>query len=204
MEGQTETKTINEKRSSPFDIITDEDFVTDSSDEEGEIGSESSSNTKEENLETPHTEVTPVKKDLIKNPKFLREQMRKAGLAFKKKEANSQKSEEIKLDPKSCEIINMLKSKKQREQVTYGTLYKLFSDPYFKAKGNIELQKTKSGLSISAKHFGKMESILAEDDSTKDKKVMTTGTHHNHNKTYKGYNPEFLKNVVSILEMFGV
>ncbi|MBP9692135.1 MAG: sel1 repeat family protein [Alphaproteobacteria bacterium] len=204
LEGQTETKTINEKRSSPFDIITDEDFVTDSSDEEGEIGSESSSNTKEENLETPHTEVTPVKKDVIKNPKFLREQMRKAGLAFKEKEENSQKSEEIKLDPKSCEIINMLKSKKQREQVTYGTLYKLFSDPYFKAKGNIELQKTKSGLSISAKHFGKMESILAEDDSTKDKKVMTTGTHHNHNKTYKGYNPEFLKNVVSILEMFGV
>jgi TPR repeat protein len=204
LEGQTETKTINEKRASPFEVLIEENSATDSSDEEEiELELESSLNTKEEDLERS-IETIPVKKDLIKNPKFLREQMRKAGLVFKKKEENSQKSEEIKLDPKSCKIINMLKSKKQREQVTYGMLYKLFSDPYFKAKGNIELQKTKSGLSISAKHFGKMESILAEDDATNDKEVMTTGTHHNHNKTYKGYNPEFLKSIVRILEMFAV
>jgi len=202
LEGQEETKTINEKRSTPFEVLVEENSATDSSEEE-EIELESSLNINEGDLETP-IETTPIKKDLIKNPKFLREQMRKAGLAFKKKEENGQNSEEIKLESESYSIINMLKNKQERKNVTYGILYKLFSDPYFKAKGNIELQKTKSGLSISAKHFGKMESILAEDDATKDKIFMTTGTHHNHNKTYKGYNPEFLKSVVRILEMFGV
>jgi hypothetical protein len=125
----------------------------------------------------------------------LRAQLKEAGLAFKKKEENAQQSKEVALNPDSSLIISRLKSKKERENITYASLHKLFSDPYFKNKGHLELKKTKSGLSIVAKCFISMSTYSAEE-------VMTTGTHHNHNKTYKGYNPEFLKEVVKVVEMF--
>jgi hypothetical protein len=139
----------------------------------------------------------PPNKTLFKNPKFLRQQLREAGLAFKMKEQECQKFQDVKLSPGSSEIIRMLKSKKEREDITYGSLHKLFTDPYFTNRGHVSLHKTASGIAISAKCFEKMKALSVED-------VMTTGTHHNHNKTYKGYNPVFLKNVVRVLEIFGI
>lgn len=143
----------------------------------------------------------PANKLVFKNPKFLRQKLREAGLAFKIKEQDCQKFQDVKLSPGSSEIIRMLKSKKERENIAYGSLYKLFTDPYFTNRGHVSLHQTASGIAISAKCFEKMKALSAEDGMTPE--PQTAGTHHNHNKTYKGYNPEFLKKVVRILEMFG-
>lgn len=114
------------------------------------------------------------------------------------KQAECQNVQDIQLTSQSSDIIRELKSKYERKNITYASLHKLFSDPYFKTKGHVDLQRTKSGVAITAKSFVTMQAQLAEEQ------VMTTGTHHNHDKTYEGYNPEFLKNVVKILDMFGV
>jgi exonuclease VII small subunit len=130
----------------------------------------------EEFFETWKLFHVPKNEKIFKNPKLLREQLKAAGLALKKKQQEC-RTIEIRLSPGSLEIIRILKDKNEQKNITYGLLYKLFSDPLFKAKGHIELYKSQSGIAISAKSFVTME-------------AFSTGTHHNHNKTYEGYNPE--------------
>lgn len=143
----------------------------------------------EESFETWKLFHAPKNEEIFNNPKLFRAQLKAAGLALKKKQENL--TAEIPLSPDSLEIVRMLKDKDEQQNITYGLLHKLFSDPLFKAKGHVELYKTKSGIAISAKSFVKMEAFSAS-------------THHNHDKTYKGYNPAFLKKAVHILSMFGV
>lgn len=209
-----ELEVNKEQFASPFEEIKKVKSETGSSEDEKELLPAASM---QENDQTPQIEASlpedkldesfetwkqyatpPKNEDLFKNPKLLRAQLREAGLALKRKQEECKMAQTVHLAPDSSLIIDVLKNKHKREKITYADLYKLFSDPYFKAKGHVELHRTKSGLAISAISFEKMDACSAQGES------MTTGTHHNHNKTYKGYNPEFLKNVVKILEMFGV
>ncbi|MBY0293449.1 MAG: hypothetical protein K2W92_09220 [Alphaproteobacteria bacterium] len=202
LETTKELKINIEKRASPFEDFTEENSETESSDEmEPALQDETHESSQLEQAESFEAwgEFTPPKnEELFKNPKLLRTKLKEASLALKMKQEDYQGAQDVQLASESCDIISKLKSKHERKNITYASLYKLFSDPYFKAKGHVDLQPTKSGVAISAKSFVTMQACSAEEA------IMTTGTHHNHSKTYKGYNPEFLKNVVKILDMFGV
>ncbi|MBI2707960.1 MAG: SEL1-like repeat protein [Proteobacteria bacterium] len=194
LEAQEELNTKNEKRPDPFEDVKEEGSTPDSSDEESEDHSVnlSDSSIKQEEVIEALIQIPPQKNDCFKNPKLLRVQLREAGMAFKKNEEIRQNPIQLILSKASKDALAMLRDVNQREKVTPDMLKALFNDPYFTAQGKIDFELTKSGWSFVARNHETL-------------KVRTGGTHHNHNKTYKGLHRKFLQKVSeSLTELFGV
>jgi TPR repeat protein len=130
----------------------------------------------------------PNKKKL--NVKGLREQLRKAKEAYDAERCRLRDAPKRNLLKPSVELIAKLRDEKGREDINEDSLRKLFcEDPYFDSQVNIKL--TKSGIMLTATN------LLTG-------AYHTASTHRNHNKTYKGYNPNFFKEIDKILGLFNV
>jgi len=117
---------------------------------------------------------------LIKNPKFLREQLRKLG---RKKLEIDQLAEDHRI-PTDRNRDTVERIKNFDAKLSYQDISELFKDPYF--KNEVRVSKTKSGIQV------------------KSIKGISAGTHRNHTKKYDGYHRNFLKDLKKVLESFSL
>jgi TPR repeat protein len=125
----------------------------------------------------------------IKNPKYIREQLRKIGELNKTKE-NKKVNKDIRISNENQLTIDILldKSTKQKN-INYTQLVHLFHDPFF--DNQVEVKKSKSGCVIKAKNFETLDYVVAS-------------THKKHGQSYDGLNREFAKQLINILEIFAL
>ena len=125
----------------------------------------------------------------INNPKYIREQLRKIGELNKTKE-NKKINKDIKISNENQLTIDILldKSTKQKN-INYTQLVNLFNDPFF--ENQVAVNKSKSGCLIKAKNYETLDYVVAS-------------THKKHGQSYDGLNREFAKQLINILEIFGL
>jgi hypothetical protein len=127
-----------------------------------------------------------------KNPKYIREQLRKLAELKKKQEdqKNNNDVEKKELSEKNQLIVNMLLDKSIKvKNVDYTQLVNLFEDPFF--ENQVSITKSKSGCVIAAKNY-------------KTLAYVTASTHKKHGQTYKGLNPFFARDLIEVLALFGL
>lgn len=126
----------------------------------------------------------------IKNPKYVREQLRKMGELMNKYPIQENDHVILTLSEKNKMIVDILLDNGiKHKRIDYTQLKSLFEDPFFDYQ--VEIKKTKSGCIIKAKNLKTGEHVEAS-------------THKKHNKTYDGLNPFFARDLVKILEIFGL
>lgn len=126
----------------------------------------------------------------IKNPKYIRENLRKVGELIKKQKNLENKEHVRTLDENNQKIINILLDQKTKnKKIDYAQLVNLFKDPFF--ENQVDIKKTKSGCVITAKNYRTLEFVIAS-------------THKKHGQSYDGLNREFAKDLIKILKLFNV
>ncbi|MDP1723216.1 MAG: hypothetical protein Q8L85_00750 [Alphaproteobacteria bacterium] len=123
-----------------------------------------------------------------KNPKYIREQLRKLA-ELKRKQEDNKNFLNKELSAKNQLIVNMLLDRTIKfKNIDYTQLVNLFADPFF--ENQVSVIKTKSGCVITAKNYKTLDYFVAS-------------THNKHNKTYDGLNPFFARDLIEILALFG-
>lgn len=129
---------------------------------------------------------TPQK---ITNPKYLRALAKEAGEASKRFEQEKAKRIAKLENHLAIDVFKLLMDPASEDQITSKHLKNLFNDPYFVERGGVRVKETKSGIAIIS-------------DNRERNPGLTAGAHRNHNKTYKGYHRNFLKEVRAIVNSF--
>jgi uncharacterized protein len=131
-----------------------------------------------------------VTDQVIDNPKYIRDQLKKMGLLKKKIETKENKQNILVLSSHNQKIVDMLKDKMiKNKNIDFTQLVNLFTDPFF--EGQVTVEKSKSGCIITAKNIKTLDYAVAS-------------THKKHNKSYDGLNPAFAKELLKILDVFGL
>ena len=123
----------------------------------------------------------------IRNPKYIREQLKAAGMLQKARQEKSQSNKRPVFSRFAAETIGNIRSG-QTDEVKPETLERLCKEDFF--DGQISFDQTKSGFCI-----------VAHNRTTN--KHFSTGSHRKHNKSWKGYiDPGFWKSFVKLLDLF--
>ncbi|MDP1723213.1 MAG: hypothetical protein Q8L85_00735 [Alphaproteobacteria bacterium] len=125
-----------------------------------------------------------------KNPKYIREQLRKVGLLKQYQENKESENRILELSNNNKLIVNMLLDKKiKSKNIDYTQLVNLFADPFF--ENQVSITKSKSGCIIIGKNYKTLDYVVAS-------------THKKHGQTYDGLNPFFAKDLIKILALFSL
>jgi hypothetical protein len=83
----------------------------------------------------------------------MKKTLKEADQNFQEKEKISQNSKNSKLAEKSEKIINRLRSESEKEGINADDILNLFSDPYFKAKGSVDVKIRNNKVIIIAREY---------------------------------------------------
>jgi uncharacterized protein len=124
-----------------------------------------------------------------KNPKYIREQLRKLA-ELKKEQQNNNNAEKKDLSAKNQLIVNMLLDKNIKfKNIDYTQLVNFFNDPFF--ENQVSIVKSKSGCVITGKNYKTLDYVVAS-------------THKKHGQTYDGLNPFFARDLIKVLALFDI
>lgn len=173
------------------ELVTPNDVTADYVQEDDHITFEENIIDDIELPESPELPETTPLKEISRNPKYIRHTLRK--IAQLKKEQQNLKNDTNQVRSLSATnnfIVQKLLDKNSKNiNIGYSELVKLFNDPFFENQVNVH--PTKSGCIISAKNYKTLQH-------------KTTSTHKKHGQTYSGLNRSFAKELVDILEIFGL
>lgn len=131
-----------------------------------------------------------VNDQVIDNPKYIRNQLKKMGLLKKQMEEKENKQNIFSLLPHNQDVVDMLKDKMiKNKNIDFTQLMNLFSDPFF--ADQVTITRSKSGCVITAKNLKTLDYAVAS-------------THKKHNKSYDGLNPAFARELLKVLNVFGL
>jgi len=188
---QTPDLTILPKSLLPQPIPTDTSGIqhivnTTQAPQESASESESEESSDDTSMTTPLPHLQYVQK--TNNIKLLRHNLREVGLLDKARATQIRQQAILTLSKEEQLIADAILTR-DTQMVNHNALMKLFNSPFF--QGQVEVIRTKSGIAVSA--FNRLT-----------KQHATTGTHRKHNKSYKGAQPEFVKELAEILALFSV
>jgi TPR repeat protein len=136
---------------------------------------------------TPSNHQTSPEK--IRNIKEVRKRFREIAQLEKATTLSRTKQPILTLSEDEQKIANAILFTGNTQAIDHNALKRLFDSPFF--QGQVEVTRTTQGLAVNA--FNR-----------ETRKFASASTHRKHKQSYKGAQPEFVRNLRPILELFNV